>query len=112
MEQTAKSVFAPKRNGTLRICVEYRKLNAVANRSPNPISRKDACLSSLGEPAILSALNTNSGHWQIKIVELDRDKTTFMSHHGLHRFIHMPPGLRNVPGTFQRTIYIALAAVK
>lgn len=53
----------------------------------------------LGDAAVFSTLDANSGYWQMEIGECDRDKFLFTSYHGRYRFIGMPFGLRNAPGT-------------
>lgn len=50
-------------------------------------------------------------YWRIQIDDRDIDKTTFTSHHGLHRYLGMPFSLKNAPTTFQRAIDIILSAV-
>lgn len=107
----ADSLCAEK-DGTLRFCVDYRRLNALTVRDSYPIPRMDECIDSLADATIFTTLDANSGHWQIEIREEDKDKTTFTSHHGLFRFTRMPFGLKNAPGTFQRVIDVILSQVK
>lgn len=54
----------------------------------------------------------NSGYWQIEIEQSDRDNTAFRSQHVLKQFIRMPFGLRNAPGTYQRTTDVIFAMEK
>ena len=105
-------VFAPKKDGSLRFCIDYRKLNAVTIRDAYPIPRMDECIDSLADATVFSTLDCNSGYWQVEIPEEERDKTAFVSHHGLFRCTRMPFGLKNAPGTFQRAIDIILATVR
>ena len=111
-EWASPVVFVPKKDGTLRFCVDYRRLNAVTKRDAYPLPRMDECIDSLGEATIFSTLDCNSGYWQIEIDDRDKDKTTFTSHSGLFRFLRMPFGLRNAPATFQRAVDIILSKVK
>ncbi len=60
-------VIAPKPDGSSRFCVEYRRLNALTKRDPYPIPRMDECVDSLGDAVVFSALDANSGYWQIPI---------------------------------------------
>jgi Reverse transcriptase (RNA-dependent DNA polymerase) len=72
----------------------------------------DECIDSLGDAAVFTTLDCNSGYWQIPVHPEDRDKTTFTSHYGIYRFLRLPFGLRNAPATFQRSIDIILSGVK
>ena len=105
-------VFVPKPDGSLRFCVDYRRLNALTIRDSYPIPRMDECIDALGEAVVFSTLDCNSGYWQIPVAEEDKDKTAFISHFGLYRWLRMPFGLKNAPGTFQRAADIILASVK
>lgn len=111
-EWASPILFVPKPDGTIRFCVDYRRLNAMTVRDSYPIPRMDECIDSLGDATIYTALDANCGYWQIEIDENDRDKTAFVSHQGLYRFKRMPFGLRNAPGTFQRAADVILAKVK
>lgn len=108
----ASIISVPKKVGNLRIRVRYRKINGSVSREHNPILRMDECIDSFCEAAIFSRLAGNSAHWKLKIEESHGDKTTFTSRHGLYRFIWMLFGLRNTPGTFQRTMVVILAIVE
>jgi hypothetical protein len=101
--------MVPKPDGSLRFCVDYRKLNAITVSDTYPLPRINECIDSLGEAAIFTTLDCNSGYWQIPVEPADRDKTTFTSHYGIYRFIRLPFGLRNAPGTFQRAVDIILS---
>lgn len=90
----------------------YRKLNAVTKPDSYQKLRMDKCIESVGEAAIFSAMDANSGYWQVEIGEADRDKTAFTSHQGLCRFIRMSLGLRNALGTFQHKMDVILSTVR
>ena len=111
-EWASPIVFVPKADGTLRFCVDYRRLNAMTVRDSYPIPRMDECIDSLGDARVFSTLDANSGYWQIEVDPNDRDKTAFTSHFGLYRFKRMPFGLKNAPGTFQRAADVILAKVR
>lgn len=111
-EWASPVVFARKKDGTMRFCVDYRRLNAMTVPESYPIPRMDECLDSLGEAEIFSSLDCNWGYWQLSFSKADIDKTTFTSHYGTYRFKRMPFGLQNAPTTFQRAIDVVLASVK
>jgi Reverse transcriptase (RNA-dependent DNA polymerase) len=110
-EWSAPIVLIPKPDGTLRFCIDYRKLNALTVRDCYPLPRMDDCLDSLGEATIFSTLDANSGYWQLDVADEDKDKTTFTSHRGTYRFKRMPFGLINAPATFQRAMDVLLSRV-
>ena len=111
-EWASPVVFVHKKDGTMRFCVDYRKLNAVTVRDSYPLPRMDECIDSFGDATVFTTLDCNSGYWQVEIAEEDRDKTKFASHSGLYRFLRMPFGLKNAPATFQRAVDIILSRVK
>ena len=111
-EWASPVVFVPKMDGTMRFCVEYRKLNAITVRDAYPLPCMDECIDSLGDATVFTTLDCNSGYWQVEIAEEDHDKATFASHSRLYRFLRMPFGLQNAPATFQRAVDIILSGVK
>lgn len=74
-EWASPLVFVPKKDGNLRFCVGYRKLNAVTVGESYLIPRMDERIDSLREASIYSTLDGNSGYWQIEIYQKDREKT-------------------------------------
>ena len=83
-EWAAPIVLIPKPDGSLRFCIDYRRLNALTVRDSYPLPRTDDCLESLGTAQIFSNLDANSGYWKLNVSETNRDKTSFTSHRGLH----------------------------
>ena len=111
-EWASPVVLVPKPDGTLRFCVDYRRLNAITVRDTYPLPRMDECIDSLGEANVFTTLDCNSGYWQIPVAAKDQDKTTFTCHEATYRYKRMPFGLTNAPATFQRTLDITLSAFK
>jgi Reverse transcriptase (RNA-dependent DNA polymerase) len=111
-EWASPIVLVPKPDGTLRFCVDYRRLHTITVPDTYPLPRMDECIDSLGDALVFTTLDCNSGYWQIPVHPGDRDKTTFTSHYGIYRFLRLPFGLRNAPATFQRAIDIILSGIK
>ena len=99
-EWVAPVMFAPKRDSTLRFCVDYRRLNAVSVRDAYPAPRIDECIDSLGDAQIFSTLDANPGYWQSPSAREGKEKTTFTTHFGTYTFTRMPFRLRNEPATY------------
>jgi hypothetical protein len=110
-EWASPVVLIPKPDGSMRFCIDYRRLNAVTVRDSYPLPRMDECIDSLGDASVFSTLDWNYGYWQIPFDPLDKEKTTFTSREGLYRFRRMPFGLKNAPATFQRFVDITLAGL-
>lgn len=70
------------------------------------------CIDSFGEAAAVSTSDPNSRYWQAEVEEIDRDKISFTSHHGLYRFVPKPFGLEIASGTFQRAMDVILFPVR
>jgi hypothetical protein len=93
-----------KKDGQLRLCVDYRRLNAITRKDSYPLPLIDEILSVLGDCQVYTTLDARSGYWQVPLAtEDDRDKTAFAIPGGGHyRFRVMLFGLCNAPSTFQR----------
>jgi hypothetical protein len=105
-------VLIPKPDGSIRFCVDYRRLNSVTRKDSYALPRMDDCIDSLGDSQYFSTLDANAGNWQISVAPEDRDKTAFTSHRGLYRFKRLPFGLATAPATFQRAIDVILSSVR
>ena len=97
-------VPVPKKDGTLRICIDYRRLNSVTVPDPYYMCTLDEILEKVGNSGCLSKLDLSKGYYQIGIDEDSKDKTAFVTPFGKFRFNRMPFGLRNAPAIFQRTM--------
>ena len=99
---SASMVLVTKKDGSLRICVDYRRLNSVSQVDAYPMPRVDELLDRLGKANFIATMDLTRGYWQVPVAEQDRHKTAFNSPFGFFQFRVMPFGLQGAPATFQR----------
>ncbi len=94
------------KDGTVRFCVDYRKLNTVAKFDAYPMHRIEEALNRIGAATcIMTLLDLAKGYWQIPLEEeASREKSALTTQFGLYEFEVMPFGLHNAPATFQRAM--------
>jgi len=97
-------VLVRKKNGGLRVCVDYRALNKDTVPDRYPLPRIDKLMDMVGRQhaKVLSSLDLMKGYHQVKMEESSKHKTAFISHQGLYQYRRMPFGLTNAPAIFQR----------
>ena len=101
-------VMVPKKGNKYRMCIDYRKLNAVTKLDAFPMPTVDAILGSLHGAEVFSSLDLRSGYWQMGMAPDDVEKTAFVCEQGLFEFKVLPFGLVNGPASFQRLMSVVL----
>ena len=102
-EYSSPPVLVRKKDGRIRFCVDYRKLNQLTLKDNYPLPRIDDALDSIGEGCrYFTKLDLAMGYHHVPIAPEDRAKTAFSTRRGLFQFKVMPFGLTNAPATFQR----------
>ena len=95
-------VLVRKKDGLLRFCIDFRRLNARTKKDAYPLPRMQETMESMVGARHFSCMDLKSGFWQVQMDEESRQYTAFtVGSMGVYEFLHMPYGLCNAPATFQ-----------
>ena len=100
----APALFAPKKDGGLRFCIDYCWLNKKTIRNWYPLQLPEEMMDRLGCAWVFSKIDMKSGYWQVPICEEDIPKTAFRTRWGLFEFLVMPFGVTNAPAQFMHLV--------
>ena len=95
-------VIVPKPDGTIRFCVDYRKVNRVTKMDAYPIPSMERMIDKVASAKYISTLDPTKGYWQIPLETSTIEKSAFITTKGLYEFLVMPFGMKTAPATFQR----------
>uniref|UniRef100_A0A8R1HQR1 RNA-directed DNA polymerase n=1 Tax=Caenorhabditis japonica TaxID=281687 RepID=A0A8R1HQR1_CAEJA len=94
-------VLVKKKDGSIRMCVDYRKLNTVIKLNAHPLPHIESTLQALGEKKWFTTLDLMAGYWQIPMEKQSKEKTAFVVLNEQYQFEVMPFGLATSPAIFQ-----------
>ncbi|CAL3966035.1 unnamed protein product [Diplocarpon coronariae] len=102
--QAAPILFVRKADGSLRLCVDYRKLNALTKKDPYPIPLIDEMMARISKARVFTKIDIQQAFHRIRMSADAEDLTTFRTRYGTYKYKVLPFGLTNGPATFQRFI--------
>jgi hypothetical protein len=96
----APVLFVKKKDGTMRLCIDFRQLNKVTVKNKYPLPRIDDLFDQLKDAKVFSKIDLRSGYHQVRIKDEDIRKNTFRTRYGHYEFTVVSFGLSNAPAVF------------
>lgn len=101
-------VLVRKKDGSPRLCVDYRKLNSITKDDKFPLPSIEELLVKVREGKFFSTIDLKSGYHQIPVHPDDREKTAFICDNALYEYLYLPFGVKNAPSHFSRVMMAVL----
>ena len=93
-------LLVKKKDGSMRLCIDYRQLNKVTIKNRYPLPRIDDLMDQLVGARVFSKIDLRSGYYQIKVKDEDMQKTNLRTRYGHYEYSVMPFGVTNALGVF------------
>ncbi|KAL2102623.1 hypothetical protein ACEWY4_001791 [Coilia grayii] len=110
-EWSSPVVLVPKPDGSVRFCIDYRKVNQVTRTDAFPIPRLEDCIDRIGRAQYVSKLDLLKGYWQVPLTPRAQLVSAFVTPDGLYQCQVLPFGMKNAPATFQRAMNTVIAGL-
>jgi transposase InsO family protein len=107
----APCLYVPKKDGSYRLCMDFRRLNAVIRPYVYPLPRIDDIFDTLEGAQYFTAIDLAKGFWQISLDEESRQKAAFTTIYGQYQYRRLPFGLQSAPSAFQKVMNTVLAGL-
>ena len=105
-------IVVPKKDGRIRVCIDFTKLNSAVKREYHPLPATDESLSMLSKAKVFSKLDANCGYWQLELDQDSQKLTTFITPFGRYLCRRLPFGISSAPEIFQREMSKVLVGLE